>query len=310
MENQNFGKEQKNGQAKDQSQDRFDKQVNHKLAHIDAMKKCCGMDAGKKKILAAFGILFVVLINVFLLVFIVFWGVSAYSQVKRSRYIGQDIESQNTITVSATGEVSAQPDLATINFSVVTEAVTVSEAMDENSSKMNQIIAFAKGQGVEEKDLKTTNLSIYPRYEWRREGVYWPYPDGERRLVGYQITQTLEVKIRDMEKIGTIIQGATDLGVNQVGDLRFVIDDQDELKEQAREQGIDEAKAKAETLALQLGVELVKITNYSESGSSPIPRYYEFSAMEDSAGMGGGAPEIETGENKITVSVNITWEIR
>ncbi len=248
--------------------------------------------------------------GLFLLALTFFVAVSGYNAFKQGKYIGQDIESQNTITVSGTGEVSARPDLAIISFSVVTEAVTVSEAMEENSSKMNQIIAFAKEQGVEEKDLKTTNFSIYPRYEWHREGVYWPYPEGDRALVGYEINQTLQVKIRNMEKIGDIVQGATNLGVNQLGNLSFSIDDEDGLKEQARNEAIDEAKAKAKKLATQLEVRLVKITNFSEGGYSPMPRYDNYA--ESAVAMGGGetAPEITTGENEITVSVSITWEIR
>ncbi len=264
----------------------------------------------RKKGVWPLAFLFVILVNIFLITFITFWGISAYSQIKSNKYIGQDIESQNTITVSATGEASALPDLAIISFSVVTEAVTVGEAMEENSSKMNQIIAFAKEQGVEEKDLKTISFNIYPRYEWRREGVYWPYPEGERALVGYEVSQTLEVKIRDIAKIGAIVQGATAKGANQAGDLRFTIDDEEALKNKAREEAIVDAKSKAQELASQLGVKLIKITNFSENGYSLVPRYDSYA--ESAVGMGGGetAPEIATGENEITVSVSITWEIR
>ncbi len=110
-----------------------------------------------------------------------------------------------------------------------------------------------------------------------------------------------------MEKIGQIIEGATAAGANQVGDLQFTIDKQDELKAQARKQAIDKAKAKAKELASQLGVNLVRITNFSES--SVLPRYVGF---EEVVGMGGAEapiPQIETGENKITVTVTITYEI-
>ena len=109
-----------------------------------------------------------------------------------------------------------------------------------------------------------------------------------------------------MEKIGKVIQGATDVGANQVGDLSFTIDKQDELKKQAREQAIEKAKTKANELASQLDVNLVRITNFSESGV--IPRYY---GLEKAVGMGIDEEElqIETGENKIEVTVNITFEI-
>ncbi len=153
-------------------------------------------------------------------------------------------ETENTITVSDTGEVYAKPDLALTTFSVITEAETVAEAMNENTEKMNAVIDFVKSQGAESKDIKTTSFNIYPRYEYRKvETEIYPYPPGKRVLVGYEIRQSLEVKIRDMHDIGSIIQGATDAGANQVGDLQFTIDKEDEFKKQARKEAIKKAKS-------------------------------------------------------------------
>ena len=258
----------------------------------------------KKALLIAF----IVLLNIFLAVLIVSTAVDIQNKIKEGRYIGQEIEAKNTITVSDTGEIYAKPDLALISFSVKTEAKQVSEAMSENTKKMNAVIDFVKGEGVEEKDLKTTSFNIYPRYEWHKEIGIPPYPEGKRVLVGYEVTQRLQVKIRDMEKIGKIIEGATAAGTNQVGDLQFTIDNQDVFKAQARKQAIDKTKAKAKELASQLGVNLVRITNFSES--SVLPRYYV--GFKETVGMGGAeapTPQIETGENKITVTVTITYEI-
>ena len=247
-----------------------------------------------------------ILLGLFLLALTVSTVVDVQNKIKEGKYIGQEIETKNTITVSDKGEVYAKPDLAITTFSVAIEKKTVAEAMKENAKKMNAVIDSVKEQGVEDKDLKTVNFNIYPRYEWYDTIQF--YPQGKRVLVGYEVQQSLEVKIRDMEKIGDIIQGATDAGANQVGDLQFTIDNQDEFKKQARGQAIEKAKNKAEELASQLGVKLVRITNFSESGV--IPYYYGF---EKAVGMGGGeeapAPEIETGENKIEVNVTITYEI-
>jgi hypothetical protein len=218
-------------------------------------------------------------------------------------------ETENTITVSDTGEIYVKPDLALTTFSVISEAKTVAEAMSENTEKMNAVIDFIKDQGVEDKDLKTTSFNVYPRYEWReKEGCIPPCPLGERVLVGYEVRQSLQVKIRDLEKIGVIIEGVTEVGANRVGDLQFTIDKQDELKKQAREQAIEKAKTKARELASQLGVNLVRITNFSES--SVFPRFY---GLEKAVGVGGGEevtmPQIEIGENKIEVTVTITYGI-
>lgn len=251
-----------------------------------------------------------ILLAVFLFVLIISFAVDINNKIKEGKYIGQEIETKNTLSVSDTGEVYAKPDLALTSFSVVTEAKTVAEAMSENTKKMNAVIDFAKKQGIESKDLKTTNFNIYPQYEWLRgESCVIPCPNGTRTLVGYEVRQSLQVKIRDMEKIGQIIEGVTGAGANQVNDLQFTIDDENALKKQARDQAIDKAKDKAEDLANKLGVNLVRITNFTES--SAIPYYYGFDKAMSETGMGGGesAPQIETGENKITVTVTITYEI-
>src|SRR4030042_488312 len=260
----------------------------------------------KKSLLIAF----IVLLNVFLAVLIVSGTVDIQNKIKEGKYIGQEIETKNTITISDTGEIYTKPDLAITTLSVITEAKPVDEAMKENTEKMNKVINFVKGEGVEEKDLQTTNFNIYPRYEYRETEIFSYPPSDKRVLVGYEATQSLQVKIRNMEKIGKIIEGATANGANQVGDLQFTVDTQDDLKDKARKQAIDKAKTKAETLASQLGVNLVRITNFSESAVLP---YYPIDlkyAEVPAEGLGGGAPEIETGENKITVTVTITYEVK
>ncbi len=252
----------------------------------------CNLREGVKSVLAViFGLLLVVLI------------VSFAIDVKNKLE-----ETENTITVSETGTVYTKPDLVLASFSVVTEEKTVAKAMEENTKKMNDVISFIKEQGVEENDLKTTAFNISPRYEWHDSDIY--YPSGRRVLVSYEITQTLEVKIRDMSKIGTIIEGGTSVGANEVSNLQFTVDKQDEFKKQAREEAINKAKTKAEELAKELGFRLIRISNFSESTDLP----YYVNLKESALGMGGGeavpaTPQIETGENKIEVTVSITYEI-
>jgi len=123
--------------------------------------------------------------------------------------------------------------------------------------------------------LQTSGFNINPHYDYvtitsqntSTESYY--YPSGKRVLSGYEVNQTLTVKIRqdNMAKIGQIIQEATNAGANEVGDLQFTVDKPDELQAKARKQAIDEAKAKAQVLADQLGVRLGNITGYSENGS-------------------------------------------
>ncbi len=256
----------------------------------------------QKKILVAFSTVAILV----LLLFGMWLGVDIKNKVEEGKYIGQEIQLRNTITVSGKGEIYAKPDLAQVTFSVITEAKTVEEAINENSRKMNQVIEFIKEKGIADKDIKTATFNLYPRYEYHRTESY-PYPpEGKRVLVGYEVHQSLEVKIRDFSKIGQIIQGATQNGANQVGDLRFTIDKEEELRKQARAQAIKEAKEKAKELASQLGISLGKITNFSENAVYPRPYFLERAPK----GMGEETPQIEPGENKIEVTVSITYEIR
>jgi len=225
--------------------------------------------------------------------------VGIVNKVKEGRYIGQT-DQINSISISETGEVLAAPDLGVITVSVITEKKTVASAMSENAEKMNEIIKVMKEEGIADKDLKTTSFNIYPRYDYTEDCR-------KRVLSGYEVNQALQVKIRDLDKVGTVIQEATDSGANNISQLQLTIDDEEALKEEAREQAIEKAKAKAKTLTSQLGVKLGKVISFNENLFSP---YYGGVMYEDSAlGGKGGAPDIQGGENKISVSVNIVYEI-
>jgi hypothetical protein len=245
---------------------------------------------------------------ILLLTALLLWlAVDIFNNIKESKYIGQ--ATRNTITVQGDGEIYASPDLAMITASVITEKKTVAEALSANAEKMNGVIEFLKEQGIEDKDLKTTGFNIYPRYEYYEYDLLSSYrPEGQRVLIGYEVTQSLEVKIRNLETVGDIVQGVADNGANQVSSLQFVIENEDGFREQAREQAIAEAKEKAGKLASQLGINLEKIVNFYESGS-----YRGYYAKEESiSAMGGSydtAPSIETGQNKIEVTVEIVYEI-
>lgn len=234
------------------------------------------------------------LLSLFLLVLVISTAVDINEKAR---------ETENTITISEKGTVYVKPDLAITAASVVTEKTTVEAAMAENTAKMNAVIEAMKEEGIEEKDLKTAAFSIYPRYEWQEKTQF--YPAGRRVLAGYEVRQSLEIKIRDMEKIGQIIERAAGAGANQLSDLQFTVDDQDKVKKEAREQAIEKAKSKAKELASQLGVSLIRISNFSEYGASPIYYGLERAVAEESA-----APQIEVGENKIEVTVSITYDIK
>ncbi|MEX1064059.1 MAG: SIMPL domain-containing protein [Candidatus Paceibacterota bacterium] len=238
-----------------------------------------------KKVLYWSGLVFLVLLSVFVVV-------STKDKLSTSG-------TSNTVSFSGEGKVLARPDIALVHLAIVTEAVTSKKAQDDNSARSEKVVNFLKEQNVEDKDIKTISYNIYPQYTYPRFG--------QPEITGYQVNQTLEVKIRDLDNVSDILDGAVTAGVNQVNSLSFQIDQPEELKKQAREMAIENAKKKADDLKEQLGIKLGRIVNFSEStGGFPI---FE-RAFDSSVGIGGGGPTVPTGENEVVVNVNLTYQIK
>ncbi len=244
-------------------------------------------------------------LSLFLLILSAFF---IFAIVEKSKEIGK-VEQGPTITISGSAEKYVSPDLALISFSVVTEKETVEEAMTKNTEKMNKVIEAIKGKAVAKEDIKTINFSIRPRYDWLKNDAR--YPGGKRILVGYEVNQGVQVKIRNMEMIGDIIDSATQAGANEASGLSFTVENDEEIKEQVRAEAIKKAKEKAKILAGQVGVKLGKIINFSESSGSAPPIFrYDMMMAEEMSKVGGATPQIEEGQNKVEVSVSITYKIK
>lgn len=207
---------------------------------------------------------------------------------------------QETIAVSGVGTVLAKPDIAVANLAITTEAPTATAAQDQANKKSVSVIEYLKKQNIEETDIKTSGYNIYPQYD---------YTNGRSQIRGYQVTQSLTVKIRNLDNANTILDGVVDAGVNQVNDFRFEVDEPDQLQAEAREKAIADARVKATELRHQLGVRLGKIVSFSE-GVVGGPIFY----AKDAVGMGGGgavpAPSLPQGENEVTVNVTIVYQIK
>ena len=243
----------------------------------------------------------------------IFLIVATVGELKRLRFIGTGVPATNTISVSGEGEVFAVPDTATFSVTIQEEAKEVKDAQEVATKKSNEIITYLKDEGVAEKDIKTADYSVYPQYDYIQTACRDGYcPGGQQVLRGFQVSQTLNVKVRDTKKAGDLLSGVGSLGVSSVSGLSFTIDDQDKLESEARQQAIEQAREKAEELANQLGVSLVRVIGFSESGGGyPVPYTYGrggdmMVAMESKA----VAPEIPVGENKIISNVSVTYEIR
>jgi uncharacterized protein YggE len=248
------------------------------------------------------------------------------------QHLSETSTTTNTIAFTGEGKVSAKPDLAMLNFSILTQAATSKAAQDDNSKKSQKVVAYLKSQGIADKDIKTSGYNVYPQYssntrpcpvpmmegstgttEMMAPQSYPSYPcviDDTQKITSYQVSQNFDVKVRDLDKVGTLLDGLVSQGANQVNNLGFQIENQEKLKDQARQMAITDAKNKARALQSQLGIGLGRIVNYYEGGNFP---YYAMDKM----GMGGGgevrsgpSPSIPAGENEIIMSVTITYQIR
>ncbi len=218
-----------------------------------------------------------------------------------------------TISVTGEGEVNAVPDIGEFSFTVTGKGEDASGAQADSTKKMEAIMTYLKEAGVEEKDIKTEYYNLYPKYRYEeqpcRVGMYCP--PGEPIEDGFEVTQTVRVKARAIDKAGDLIAGVGGQGATNLSGLSFTIDDTSALKDEARTAAIEDAKAKANVLAKQLGVRIVEMTGYYEDeGYYPPAPYYGMGgdmAMEAKAYDEAIVP---TGENTVTSQVTITYMVR
>lgn len=252
---------------------------------------CCrpSFDYGRKILYTLIGIL--------LVYGIVFLGTLIRNNMQKFYFIGRAERSEHTVTIDAQGKVSVRPDVAVTTMGMISEAPTVAEAQKKNTDVMNNLITKIKGLGIESKDIQTTSYNVYPQYSYR---------DNDQVLKGYQVSQNVTVKIRNLDNANKVLALAGEVGANNVSGLSFTVDDPEQFKSQAREQALATVHEKASALTKALGVHVVSVVNYAESEGVPG---YGASAKAMDAGM-GGAPSIESGNTEVLLNVSVTYEIR
>jgi uncharacterized protein YggE len=203
-----------------------------------------------------------------------------------------------TLQVSGTGEVSLTPDIATINIGVHTEHEDAAEALASNNTQAHKVIDLLKGQGIAEKDIRTSNFSIYPQQQYDGQGN----PTG----IKFVVDNSVIVTVRDLGKIGTLLDAAVQAGANSISGISFDVADKTAALSEARKQAVADAKAQAAGLAEAAGVKLAAIQNLSVSSGYQSPVYGGFKAAD----MAGAAVPINPGQLTITVNVNIVYEIQ
>lgn len=263
-----------------------------------------GMEGNNKQFLLGAGAILATLLSIYVIVLSV-------KEWKSIKYVGGQ-NNLNYITVTGEGEEVAVPDIATFTFGVTETAKTVNVARDAATVAINKALDVVKKSGVLEPDIKNVGYSINPKYEYTGADCnMYRCVSGKQTFVGYEVAQTIEVRVRDLTKVGQLITDVTASGVESVGNISFTVEKQDELKAKAREIAINQAKQKAEELADALGVRLVRVSSFSENGNY-FPYYAKGGDMMEMAvsARPAAAPTIPTGDQKITSNVSITYEIR
>jgi uncharacterized protein len=209
------------------------------------------------------------------------------------------------VEVSGTGTASGQPDTAMISLTVLRLGKTARAALNANNDAMASVLSGLMAEGIAKADLQTSGFSMQPRYVYPKPGK-----DGQRPapvLTGYAVSNQLSVRVRDLERVGILLDKAVSMGINKIGNIRFSIEDASALREQARIKAMQNATLKAATLTVAGNVSLGKILAIQEhqSASRPRPMMQAQRAMMESASK----VPVAAGEVSYAVTVKVRWAL-
>ncbi len=211
---------------------------------------------------------------------------------------------QSGIWVSGSGRVTVTPDLGLLDLGVEARAATVAEARDQAARAMESIMTVLADAGIEERDIRTQFFNIQPEYT---------YSELERRqeITGYRVTNTVNVKVRDLEAMGTLIDRVATAGgdLTRINSIRFTVEDTQQFASQAREAAVMQAMEKAQQFAQLTGVTLGKLAYIAETGANvPVVRDFAFEERAIAAAAAPPTP-VSPGEMDITVTVQAVFNI-
>ncbi|WP_374557940.1 SIMPL domain-containing protein [Thermomonas sp.] len=203
------------------------------------------------------------------------------------------------LSVSATAEASRTPDIATISTGVVTQAADANAAMRDNAVQMDRMLAALRAAGIAPRDIQTSGINLNPQYKYAE--------NQPPAIVGYQASNTVNVKVRELAKLGKVLDALVAQGANQINGPSFGIDQPEAALEEARLAAVKKAQAQAQTYARALGLQVKRIVSISEGGASlprPVPM---MRAMAADAGFKETA--VAPGESSVSVSVEMVFEL-
>lgn len=250
---------------------------------------------------------------------IVFLAAISLLSLAAINYLAHPPIADQVFSISAEGKTTVSPDIAEIQFALVNQGKDIKLLQQESNQKVNDAIAFLKSKNISAQDIKTTGYNLSPQYVYPdRDYPNGASPSGYNRkpptISGYELRQSINVKIRNFDIIGDVLNGLTSRGINQISGPNFSVDDPDKFTAQARKQAITKAQAKAAEIVRQSGIHLGRIINVSEGGDRGV--FPIFAARSADMGMGGTlplatpAPVIEPGSQDLTVNITLVYEVK
>jgi hypothetical protein len=200
---------------------------------------------------------------------------------------------EKLVTVTGEATVAIAPDAAVIRIGVTSQDKTAREASDANAKQMTAVLAAIKDTGIAERDIQTSRLSLQPQYD--------PNKGGNARLTGFQANNQVTVRIRDIDKLATVLDRAIASGANEMSGIEFVVSEQSKVLDQARDDAIADARRKAELYAKAAGAKLGSVVSISEEGPAPQPHPIQ--------AMRAGAVPIAPGEQTLRSIVTVSFEL-
>jgi uncharacterized protein YggE len=214
-----------------------------------------------------------------------------------SAAVADDEKPRRTITVSATGSVAVAPDQARITSGVTAEGATAREALTANSTAMQKVIGELKSGGIDAKDIQTSSFRVEPRYTRPEEGQ-------APKIDGYSVTNEVQVLVRDLDKLGDILDRLVTAGANQSSGLSFEVSKAETALDEARKEAVANARRRADLYAAAAGAGVGEVLTITEGDASP-PRPVFARAMKAAA-----AVPIERGTETLEANVTITWALK
>jgi uncharacterized protein len=204
------------------------------------------------------------------------------------------------LSVSAEAKATRVPDVATMSTGVVSQAADANSALRMNAEEMNKVMAAVKAAGIAERDVQTSGISIYPQYHYAE--------NKPPKITGYQASNTVSLKVRDISKLGKVLDALVASGANQVNGPNFEIDEPESAYDEARRNALKKAQERAEMYAKALGLQVRKIVSIDEGTGYRPPVVLRGSAMKAMA-MDTAESPVSPGESSLTANLNVVFEL-